>query len=124
MEISTEIEKNIRRHVVKGVIDIGELREYLKDKIYSSEIDKKRDALWDLQKADFSEISSNDLLSFVEFVRGYWGKDGMSKAAIVVSQPLGHEMTRMYQILVEMKVPNRVEVFKDINEAEKWLGLG
>ena len=123
MDILTEIEGNIRRHVVNGVINIGELKGYLKDVVYSSEVDRKRDVLWDLQESDFSEISSTELMSFVEFVRTHWGKDGMNKAAIVVSQELGYEMTRMYQVLLGMKVPNQVEVFRDITDAKKWLGL-
>jgi len=42
----------------------------------------------DLQKTDFSNISREDVRSFMEYVVKKWGTGGKSKAALVVSPDL------------------------------------
>ena len=76
MEISTEIdtEKNIRWHVVKGVIDLRETAEYLKGIYASSASNSEMNVFWDLQTADFSAVSSDDVRTFMAYVSKIWGK--------------------------------------------------
>jgi hypothetical protein len=123
LEISIELdkEKNIRRHVVKGVIDVRELAEYLKGIYASSDSYTEMNVFWDLQTADFSSVSSEDVRSFMAYVSKIWGKRGKSKAALVVSSDLDFGLSRMYQILMEGATSNTVEVFKDKNEAAEWI---
>ena len=101
MEISTEInkKKNIRCHIVRGVIDVRELTEYLKEIYNFSDFDSGMSVLWDLQEADFSSVSKEDVRSLMEYVGKQWGKGGKSKAALVVSHDLDYGLSRMYQIM-------------------------
>ena len=124
MEISTEInkKKNIRSHIVRGVIDISELTEYLKEIYNSSDFDPRMNVFWDLQKADFSCISSENVTSFMEYVSKQWGTEGKSKAALIVSYDLGYGMSRMYQTLMDGATSSKIAVFRDINEAKEWIG--
>jgi hypothetical protein len=45
-----------------------------------------------------------------------------SRTAVVVSSDLAFGMARMYQIR-RSSAPDEVEVFRDVNEARRWLGL-
>ena len=123
MEISTEIdkEKNIRWHVVTGVIDVRELAEYLKGIYASSDSYSEMSVFWDLQAADFSSVTSEDVRSFMAYAGKIWGKGGKSKAALVVSGDLDFGMTRMYQIMMEGATSSAIEVFKDKNKAKQWI---
>ena len=123
MEISTEINKknNIRRHIVRGVIDISELTESLKEIYNSPDFDSELNVFWDLQQADFSSISSEDVRSFMEYVVKLWGTGGKSRAALVVSDNLGYGMSRMYQMMMEGATSSEVAVFKDTNKAKEWI---
>jgi len=123
MEISTEIDKkkNIRWHVVRGVIDVRELGEYLKGIYATSDSYSEMSVFWDLQEADFSSVTSEDVRSFMAYAGKIWGKEGKSRAALVVSRDLDFGMTRMYQIMMEGKTSSAIEVFKDKNKAKEWI---
>ena len=123
MEISTEInkEKNIRYHIVSGAIDVNELIKYLKGIYDASDFNSEMSVFWNLQKADSSAVSSKDVDILSEYVGRQWGKGGKSKAALVVSNDLDYGMSRMYQIMMEGPTHSKIQVFRDINEAEEWL---
>ena len=123
MEISTEIDKkkNIRWHIVRGVIDMGQLFDSLKEIYNSPDFDPEMDILWDLQKADFSSVQTEDIRSFAKYVGKQWEARGKGKAALVVSSDFDYGMTRMYQMLLESTTSNEVTVFKDIAKAKKWI---
>jgi hypothetical protein len=121
MEISTKTENNIRWHTVVGVIDIAELSEYLQ-KIYTSPgFDSNMNVFWNLYDADFSNVNAEDIFHFKDFVGKNWGKEGHSKAALVVNDAVGYGKTRIYEIMMESNFPNNIEVFKDIETAKEWI---
>jgi len=123
MEISTEIDKqkNIRWHVVTGLIDVREVAEYLKGLYASSGSNSEMNVFWDLQGADFSAVSSEDIRSLMAYVGKIWGQGGRSKAALVVSNDLDFGLSRMYQIMMEGATSSTIEVFKDITAARRWI---
>jgi hypothetical protein len=47
---------------------------------------------------------------------------GGSRCAIVTAQPASFGMMRMFSVLAEA-VPVEVDVFSDVADAERWLGL-
>ena len=121
MEITTKVEGNIRWHIVKGVININELTEYLK-KIYSSQdFDSNMNVFWNLYGADFSLVTAEDIFHFKDYVGAHWGKEGKSKAALVVPNEIGYGMSRIYEIMMESDFPSSIEVFKDIVKAREWI---
>jgi hypothetical protein len=108
-------------------IDISELTECLKEIYNSSDFDPEMNIFWDLQKADFSCISTEDVQSFMNYVSRQWGTGGKSKAALIVSSDLGYGMSRMYQSLMDGSNSNEIAILKDIkdiNEANKWIEAG
>lgn len=123
MEISTEIKNNTRWHIVRGVIDMVELSECLKEIYNSSDFDAEMNVFWDLNEADFTSVSTEDILSFKDFVGKHWGKGGTSKAALVVRYDLGFGMSRMYEIFMKSKSSSKIVIFRDIDKAKEWIKL-
>ena len=123
MEITTEIDKkaNLRKHKVTGDLTVESLLAEL-GKIYSEpEFQADTDVLWDLRDAKFTSVSPADVQRVSDFVAGHWGV-GKSKAALIVSRDFEFGMTRMYEILLESRTSAQVRVFRDLDEALKWIG--
>ena len=121
MEISTENTRNIRWHVVRGAIDIVELTANLKQIYNSSDFNSNMNVFWDFLEADFTSLSTEDLSIFKDYVAMHWGKEGKSKAALVVSDELGFGMLRMFELLMKSKTLNNIVIFKDIDKAKEWI---
>jgi hypothetical protein len=122
MDISTEVSEleKTRKHVVRGSIDFDELVSFLRD-VYSSKDQQKMHSLWDLRDADFTSVSEEGIRTLMEFVSTRWGTDGRERAAVVVSQDLGYEQSRLYQLMMDGATSSAVEVFRNINAAESWI---
>jgi hypothetical protein len=124
MEITTEIDKKagLRKHKVTGDLTVESLLAEL-GKIYSgTDFDADMDVLWDLRDAKFPSVSSAEVQRVSDFVAAHWGTGGKSRAAMVVSRDFEFGMTRMYEIFLESRTSVRVRVFRDLDEALKWIG--
>ena len=75
------------------------------------------------QLIDLRDVTSWELTTsaFREAARGAPFGEG-SRRAFVVAKDLTYGMARMYQILTD-EDPAKVSVFRDIVEANEWLGL-
>jgi hypothetical protein len=125
MDFLVHIDKkrNIRSLKVSGLLNITELVNKLGDFYKSSEYDPYMNALWDLRTADFSKVTTDAVHSFVDIVKKYWGQEGKNKkAALVVSSDFDYGIARMYEIPLSLGTSGDIMVFKDYDEAEKWLG--
>ena len=124
MEISTQFneELNLRIHKVEGPIDVDQLKEMLSALYKSPEYDPNMNALWDLRAADFTSVTTEQVASMTGMVEKYWAKEGQSKASLIVSRDLDFGLSRMYEMLLSGSSPDKVMVFRDYDEAEKWLG--
>jgi hypothetical protein len=118
MEISITIENNIRMQIVRGMVDIQAFTGYLKQLYNSPGFDPGMNILWDFREADFSLVPTQDIYPFQEVVRKYWGKGGKTRLAIVVSEDIGYDLTKIWQTLMEFNFPNRIEIFDDIETAK------
>lgn len=123
MEILTEIDKKIslRKHIVKGLLDVAKLAGYLKELYKSEKTNSEMNSIWDLRGADFSLLSAEKVRSMMEYVGREWGKSGKNKAALVVSKDFDFGMSRMYQLMMEDVSSSKIAIYKDINEATEWI---
>ena len=124
MEISTEISKlkNTRKHIIRGAINLDELKTYLGEIYSSSDIDASMHVLWDLRDVDFSSLSIDTVESVMDFISQHWGDEGTSRAAMVVTYDLDYSMSKTYQMMLARAMSAAVEVFKDMDSAERWIG--
>jgi hypothetical protein len=122
MAIKTRIDPDtgLRRHEVQGKFMLADIRQTL-EAIYSRP-DFRPDAnvLWDIRDGT-PDFSTDDVRQLAEFVAENWGPGGRSKAAFVVSSDYQFGMSRMYEMLLKSQSRNALMVFRDIDDAERWL---
>lgn len=81
-----------------------------------------RNLLWDLTRADLTELTMAQLRQILSFAQGYKHLRGKGKTAIVTASDLGFGLGRMYEILCELdNHPIPLKVFKAMPEARDWL---
>lgn len=80
--------------------------------------------LWDLRQADLSEIKTEDLRQDAIHTRNMAAVRKNGKTAIVSGDALAYGLSRMLETFYEIEnVPFDMEVFRDIEDAQQWLGM-
>jgi len=80
--------------------------------------------LWDLRPADLSEIQTEDLKQDAIHTGNMAAVRKNGKTAIVSGDALAYGLSRMLETFYELEnIPFAMEVFRDIEEAHKWLGV-
>ncbi len=123
MGITTKIEKgsNLRMHVVTNNLTKSELISEL-NKLYSEpDFRSDMDVFWDLTNADLSSFSSEQINQVKDLVGNHWGQEGKSRAALVAKHDLTFGLSKMYQTLLESITSSEVKIFRDHDEALKWI---
>lgn len=124
MEISIDIKGNIRRHILKGPVDINALMGYLKQVYNTDSFDMNMDAFWDMRDADFSSVTTEEINHIMLFVSSYWGSSVNNRVALISPDGLGFGFSRMFGQLMETRYPGNINVFRDIDKAEEWINNG
>ena len=121
--ITTQIdrERNLRIHCVTGALTFDELVNTLKEIYSAPDFDPDMNSLWDLREADVSTFETPDIQNLKNFVGKHWGTKGKSKSAIVVSRDLDFGLSRMYEFYLQAKSSSEVQVFREYDEALKWI---
>jgi len=123
MNITTDINKkdNLRIHKVTGKIGFDKLMDELKEIYSKPDFNPEMNNLWDLRDADVSSFPSEQVQHIQSLVSQYWGKGGESRSALIVSEDVAYGLSRMYEILSEGKTAGKIMVFRDYEEALKWV---
>lgn len=82
--------------------------------------------LWDVRRADFSEISNQDVLDHVKETTQLIARErkGGKTAVIIDKDMLGLGLSRMRENYFEMEaVPVAMQTFTSMDEAMEWLGV-
>ena len=79
------------------------------------------DVLWDARERTVP-FTSDETMKIARYVDSYKG-DKRSKRALLVSKDVNYGMARVYESLRYSKSHVEIEIFKDWEEALKWLGL-
>jgi hypothetical protein len=80
--------------------------------------------LWDLTKANLSEITHDEVEAHAKFFNHLAGARKGGRSAFVFDSSLEYGLGRMYQILSEIEnVPIDFQTFRSIQEAREWLGV-
>ena len=76
--------------------------------------------LWDFRKASTARISPDQYKEIIEFIDEYAEKWAGSKTALVGSEYLEHEMSKMLKMFNIKKLPLKFAIFRTIEEAMEW----
>lgn len=123
MEIVTQFDKKakIRIHRLKGIVKLQSLLKILKGIYAASDFQTGLNSLWDLREADFGSLVAADFEKVRDLVAQFWGIGGKSRAALVVTGDLEYGFSRMLGIMFQSKSSSEIQVFRDLDEAMKWL---
>jgi len=119
LEEFTDDEKQLTFHVFTGVVLGNDLLEAVKA-LYASGPTPHH--LWDLTRADISNINSDDLkdIAFLAKQTAPSGRNG--RTAIVSISDLGFGISRMYATFAELSGQSvEVRSFRSRRDAEEWI---
>ena len=95
----------------------GLVRQVLDDPAWHETIP----SLVDLRGMSASSLSSDDIFELADLFKSINTTLGSGNTALVVSQELEFGLARMWQMMTEEYVQMEIDVFKNIDEAQKWL---
>ncbi len=124
MPIETRIdtEANLITHEIMGEFDLDGFKVGYDSLLAHPDFSQDMNVLWDLREGDVSSFSYDDLMNVTRYIENrVEGEASVHKVAIVASSNLGFGISRMYEMLSE-ELPIILRVFRDIEEASKWLG--
>lgn len=121
LETKIDPESGFRTHVVRGVLDLEEVKSALEEVYARPDFKPEADTLCDLRQADLGHSSRAIIKGVVDYVREHRGAPPGARTAIVAGRDLDYGIARMYEQLLEAGSPSDVMVFRTIDEAEAWL---
>ncbi len=121
IKIETDPATGIRSYTATGELTFAEVHETLRTVYEDVNFQPDAHVLWDLREARTNELSPEEVDRLADFVGQYWGTGGKSKAAFVTSRDVDFGMARMYEQMLAIRSTSVVKVFRDLDEARRWL---
>ena len=115
-----DAEKGIRTHTCTGTVTADDILQALRDVYSQEDFSHAHHALWDFQDCK-AELSSYEMEKVIDFVQRFRKGPGGGKVALVVSRKSDFGLARMYDLLSEYQVDRKLMVFRDFDQALKWL---
>ncbi len=109
--------------VFEGEISIEEYRQFMTELVESPDFRPSPKILID-QRLGKLAVSMEDAKSHPMFVKGLQDKLGEATVAVVASSDFDFGMNRFFELSSEDFLQHKGMVFRDINEAVKWLASG
>lgn len=82
------------------------------------------DSIWDFRQVSVRSVTAEVLMAVAEYNETLAQRRGDSwRVALVVSEEVAFGLSRMFMAYVE-SVPNDVNVFRAMEEAERWIAAG
>ena len=124
MDVITEIDyqNKIRKYRVIGSVTYEGLKSYLLEMYDAPDFDNSLYSLWDLSHAEgIDNLTTEEIRVLVLLVGSKWNTSSRVKSALVVSRELEYGLARMYEIQLSAASDNEIRVFKDLEEATRWI---
>lgn len=107
---------------MEGNVSISEIIDGLKGLMNHPDFSPGFNGLVDMRNSTVNS-TPEEVRRIAELMTGQREKIGMSRSAVVVSKDVIFGMARMFQVFAEQS-SIKTELFRDINEARQWLGIG
>ena len=125
MDVITEIDyqSQIRKHRVIGPVAYADLKSYLLKLYDAPDFDDSLHSLWDFSLAEgIDNLTTEEVRALVLLVASKWNTSSRVRSALVVTRELEYGLARMYEIQLSAMSDNEIRVFKELDEAKKWVG--
>ena len=68
-----------------------------------------------------SDLSTEEVRVLVLLVGSKWNTSSQVRSALVVTRELEYGLARMYEMQLSAMSDNEIRVFKELDEAKKWV---
>ncbi|HSG26931.1 MAG TPA: hypothetical protein VLA34_00525 [Candidatus Krumholzibacterium sp.] len=120
IETRRDDDSDLTIQVVTGTVLKEEMFGVVKD-FYAGR--PTRLVLWDLSRADFSDLTQLEVRGFASLVAELSAKRVEGRTAVVAPEDLQFGLGRMVQFYIEKReVPFSLQIFRSLPEAVHWLG--
>ena len=119
MDIRFDKKKNIAYIKITGPTTSEEILKAFDITVSSNEYKKGMGRLWDFTEADLSSIGSYTIRKMAQYSLSFPPGINDVKVAFATNRTLEFGLSRMFQSVSGAKTP--IQVFKTIEQAEKWM---
>lgn len=121
---SIELNGSLILAIASGTVTNQDLSEYVSSLAKDARVKPGMKELIDLRGAAGAEVTSNGLLSLATFTLSQKERFRGIKCAIVADRDLAFGLARMYEAYSEGEgIPVDRKVFREFDEACRWLGI-
>ena len=121
IETSIDPDRGLITHVASGDVTPEEIARAADRTLADPDFEPGMDALVDLRDASLAALTSDDLRDMVRHARSRIPRRGSGfRAAWVAPRDLEFGLVRMLEVFME-DLPSEHRLFRDINEARRWL---
>ena len=123
IDISYKPDKGFLYITVKGHSTLEEYKMAMEEITQSEEYPADINTMWDLREQVFDKLDSDTIKSFIK-IRKEYPERGAARVAFIVKGDFAFGMMRMYDKLSSFEgsdLPQKLMVFRDYSEGEKWL---
>lgn len=120
-EIKTIVSEDVTMQKVIGIPSGDELMTGLKE--YYAGYPTKF-VVWDLSSCSLAQVTADDLIQIVSFVRSYEHTRLGGKTAIIAPNNLEYGISRMLHTFAEIHhYPFELQIFRNFTDAAQWLEM-
>lgn len=120
MELRIDVAKNIAYIKLSGLLSTKEILNAFDLAVSSDQYREGMGRLWDFQDADLSSLDTNTIIEMAKYSTKFPAGISDVKVAFVTSRPLEYGLTRMFEAF-STEAKTKINIFKKIDEAEKWM---
>ncbi len=119
MDLRFDEKKNIAYIKITGSVNSQDVLKAFDAAVSSEKYQKGMARLWDFTEADLSAIDSDTIREMAQYSLSFPSGINDVKVAFVTARSTEFGLSRMFQMSSKAKTP--IEVFKTIEQAEKWM---
>ena len=107
---------------MEGTVSISEIIDGLQELMTHPDFSPGLNGLVDMRNSTVNS-TPEEVKRIAELMTSHREEIGISRSAVVVSKDAIFGMARMFQVFAE-KSSIKTQLFRDIDEARQWLGIG
>ena len=123
MEFSFQVspDKSFGTVIIKGKFDLDAFKDFYRQMVSHPDFRTGMNVIWDTRQADISKISQDEMRFISSHIAPLTKERGEGKGALVVSDDVSFGVSRMGEMMTEKYVTVTLRVFRNMEEAEKWI---